>query len=82
MVVGLGYEGAWRHNGKKNKSNYRVKEITCIWKLWDSEALHVELGIIIMRHPKYPLEEIYENENDAKLNFGNFGYANFPQAVI
>ena len=67
----------WGHNGKKNKSNYRVKEFACIWKLWDSEALHVELGIIIWGHTKYLFEGNDENENDAKFYSKKLWYYDF-----
>ena len=43
------------------------KESRHIWEFWDSEALHVELSIIIWRRTKYLLEGHDENENDAEF---------------
>ena len=51
-------------------------------KLWDSEALHVELGIIIWGRTKYLFEGNDENENDAEFHSEKLWYYVFPLEVV
>ena len=63
----MGHEDVRRHHRKKDKSNYLHLGNPPYLDLWDSNPLHVEVGIIIWRHPKYLVATNYENENDAEL---------------